>query len=278
MSDPLGRIEQITEPPGDFLRRIGRVFAEFGEKTQDSGNVSYGVEIAGERHFVKTAGDPADTRWVLPHAQRIALLGNAVDLRRSCDHPALPILHHVIGSPHGPMLIYEWLEGELLSRKSLARDGARQAIERFMSLEDGRILSALDTVYELHERLADAGWVAEDFYDSCLIYDFSNHRIRVFDLDTYHRGPFINETGRLFGSTRFMAPEEFQRGARIDQRTTVYNLGRLAVLFLSPAGLETGKLRAPAELSEVVRQACQSDPSKRFASVRAFAEAWHNAR
>lgn len=53
----------------------------------------------------------------------------------------------------------------------------------------------------------------------------------MIDLDTYSRGPVVNTMGRMFGSTRFMAPEEFARGAVIDQRTTVFTLGRLAWHF-----------------------------------------------
>jgi hypothetical protein len=49
-----------------------------------------------------------------------------------------------------------------------------------------------------------------DFYDGCLLYDFTSQELRVIDLDMYSRGPFTNTMGRIFGSTRFMAPEEFE--------------------------------------------------------------------
>ena len=49
----------IDQAPGHYLRSIGAIFAEFGTQTQDSGNVSYGVQIGNERYFVKTAG-PVD--------------------------------------------------------------------------------------------------------------------------------------------------------------------------------------------------------------------------
>ena len=75
--------EAIDEPPDQYLRSVGTVFAEFGERTQDSGNVSYGVEVAGDRYFVKTAGRPDDPRPVLKQPARIALLRNAARLRVS---------------------------------------------------------------------------------------------------------------------------------------------------------------------------------------------------
>ncbi len=61
----------INERPDLYLRSVGTVFAEFGALTQDSGNVSYGVQIGAERYFVKTAGRPDDPRPFLNHAARM---------------------------------------------------------------------------------------------------------------------------------------------------------------------------------------------------------------
>src|SRR5690554_4606360 len=114
MKHPLLDQEAIVSHPVLYLDSVGSVFAEFGARTQDSGNVSYGVEVDGERYFIKTAGDPADRRPRLTHPERVSLLRNAARLARSCSHPALPRLFRVIESPIGPMLVYEWVDGELL--------------------------------------------------------------------------------------------------------------------------------------------------------------------
>ena len=62
------------------------------------------------------------------------------------------------------------------------------------------------------------GFIAEDFYDGSIIYNFQKKQVHLYDFDFYHPGPFINDRGRLYGSSRFMAPEEFQKGERIDER------------------------------------------------------------
>jgi serine/threonine protein kinase, bacterial len=125
MNHPLTEIKIIDQSPGDFLRSIGQVFAVFDERTQDSGNISYGVVADSRRFFVKTAGMPENSKAHLSHEQRVALLRNAVSFRRSVDHPSLPELLNVIESPHGPMLVYEWIPGELLgverSRRAVRR-------------------------------------------------------------------------------------------------------------------------------------------------------------
>jgi hypothetical protein len=117
----------INEQPEQYLCSVGAVFAEFGALTQDSGNVSYGIRIAAERYFVKTAGRPDDPRPLLKHEARVALLRNAVRLSRSSRHPTLPRLYRVIESPSGPLLVYQWLDGELIGAPRAKRDDPESA-------------------------------------------------------------------------------------------------------------------------------------------------------
>src|SRR5262245_16518062 len=106
--------QMIAQSPGDFLRSTGRVFAVFDERTQDSGNISYGILAGDRRFFVKTAGMPENSKAHLSHEQRVALLRNAVTFRRQVDHHSFPELLNVIESPDGPMLVYSWIPGELV--------------------------------------------------------------------------------------------------------------------------------------------------------------------
>jgi|SRR5262245_21609468 len=268
----------INEQPEYYLRSVGTVFAEFGAPTQDSGNVSYGVQIGSERYFVKTAGRPEDQSPFLNHAARVALLRNAVRLSVSLRHPTLPRLDRVIESPSGPLLVYQWLDGELLHAPRARRDDPESAFQRFRSLPATMIQGRLDAIFDLHNELAGAGWIAVDFYDGCLIYDFKAGRLGIVDLDTYREGPFRNEMGRLFGSTRFMAPEEFELGAIIDEQTNVFVMGRTALVFLSDGTLNAGAFRGTRALFEVVARACEPDRSRRYDSITAFYSAWRAAR
>lgn len=117
-----------------------------------------------------------------------------------------------------------------------------------------------------------------DFYDICLIYDFDRRQLRLIDLDMYRDGPFTNEMGRMFGSTRFMAPEEFQLGATIDERTNVFTMGRTVAVFLSDGTLEREPFQGTEDLYEVMHRACRENPSERFESMAAFHAAWIGAR
>ncbi len=276
MYHPLLNATAIDVLPERYLQNSGQIFAVFN--TQDSGNISYGVQVANTRYFVKTAGDPANPKPYLSHPQRVTLLRNAVQLAQSTDHPALCRLYQVIESPHGPLLVYEWIDGELIGTPSARRADPDSPYQRFRVLPVAGILPALDLIFDLHAYLAEKGWIASDFYDGCLLYDFSQQTLRIMDLDTYHQWSFTNTMGRMFGSSRFMAPEEFQLGTRIDQRTTVFTMGRTAALFLSDGTLERAPFRGSDALYTVIHQACQEDRAQRFATMKDFYKAWRQAR
>lgn len=261
--------------PERYLAQVGTIFARFDQ--QDSGNVSYGVEVDGARRFVKTAGSPDDHRH-LSHPERVAVLRNAVRLARGCRHPALPALRQVIESPEGPMLVYDWAPGELLGADRRRRDDPASAFQRFRSLPAATIATALDTVIDVHRLLGDDGEVAVDFYDGCLIYDFATGQLTIVDLDHYCPGGFPNPSGRMLGSSRFMAPEEFTLGAWIDQRTTVYTLGRTILVFLADGTTAPAAFRGPEPLHRVAVRACQPAPERRYGSVAEFCSTWREAR
>jgi len=251
--------------PHRFVTAHGTVFAVFDAATQDSGNVSYGVHLGDDYLFVKTAGLPDDPRPFLRHDTRVALLRNAARLARSVSDRSLPPLRNVVESPDGPLLVYDWVDGELIGTSAAGRADSASAFSRFLALAPRERAVALDAVFALHVRLAERGWIASDFYDGSLIYDFARREIHVVDLDSYRDTPFTNEMGRMFGSMRFMAPEEFERGALIDERTTVFTMGRTVAQFLS--------LGTP-ELVALIARACAPDPAARFQTLAEFYGAW----
>ena len=278
MAHSLLDCERIDCGIEQYLGSIGSIFVRFDHLTQDSGNISYGVQIGDERYFVKTAGYPDDPKPPLNHASRVELLRNAVRLSKTIDHSALPKLHNVIESPAGPLLVYQWVSGELLGTSPEKREDPACAFQRFRRLPTFTILSCIDAIFDLHNRIAAAGWIAVDFYDGCIIFAFDSDRIGIMDLDMYREGPFQNEMGRMFGSTRFMAPEEFQLGAIIDQRTNVFTMGRTALVFLSDGTLHASAFRGSRALFDVVKKACDPERSRRFDSMAAFYDAWKAAR
>jgi serine/threonine protein kinase len=160
------------------------------------------------------------------------------------------------------------------------RDEPGSTYQRFLALPVSEVADALRQLIHAHVAVTGSGFVAVDLYDGCLIYDFEEHELSLIDLDMYRPGPFVLETDRQYGSSAFMAPEEWQRGATIDERTTVFTLGRLALVLLGcdrdgPADL--AGFRGSDSLFEVAMRACTPDRAARYQSVSALSQAWSAA-
>ena len=270
MSLSLTSINKVDVDIETYLAEAGEVFRAF--RDQDSGCVSYGVLAGGRRRFVKHSDDP----------RGMASLRRAQVLHSRIQHRALPRLRNVFETPGGLALVQDWVPGELLyfsSRSSLEqrRDPACPPV-RFRALPLASILDSLDTIYDVHLVLAENGYIAVDFYDGCIIYDFEQSQTHLCDLDEYREGPFTNETNRLPGSHRFMAPEEFQRGARIDQTTNVFTLGRTALLLLEDGSATMESFKGTHAMKAVVTRATSSERAGRHQSVREFVEEWRAAQ
>jgi serine/threonine-protein kinase len=266
----LTQTSHIDLPIEEYLAQVGTVFRAF--RDQDSGCVSYGVEAEGKHWFVKHADNP----------RGMGSLRRARHLHTTVAHPALPHLHDAIETPTGLALVYDWLPGELLY--DYTRFSAEQRRHnpqcphmRFRALPCDEILAALNTIYEVHLLLADLGFIAVDFYDGCMIYDFESSRMYLCDLDEYRQGPFILEEERLPGSRRFMAPEEFARGAVIDQVTNVFTLGRTALELLGDGSGSPATWRGTDRMLAVAMRASSKERAARHGSVREFVREWQVA-
>ena len=269
MSPSLTDISKIDIGIEAYLAQVGDVFRVF--RDQDSGCVSYGVLAGGKLWFVKHSDDP----------RGLVSLRRARILHSRIRHQALPPLHRAFETPGGLALVYDWVPGDLLyyPTRSVAEQRQYPAFPpvRFRALPLGRILDSLDTIYDVHLLLAAHGFIAVDFYDGCIIYDIELSRTYLCDLDEYHGGPFTLNVDRLPGSRRFMAPEESQRGARIDQVTNVFTLGRTALLLLGDGTASMESWKGTDAMKEVVVRATSPERALRHQSVREYVEGWRSA-
>jgi serine/threonine-protein kinase len=135
----------------------------------------------------------------------------------------------------------------------------------------------LNVIFDVHCGLAGKGYIAVDFYDGSILYDFEQARVRLIDLDEYRLGPYRLTGKRNPGSRRFMAPEEFRPGALIDQVTNVYTLGRTAVEFLGHGQLSSETWRGNQIMLGVVKKAVRQAREGRQSSVAEFVSQWTEA-
>ncbi len=262
---PLLDVTEIDTDIEIYLNQIGEVKFRFPE--HDSRCQSFRAVVDNQHWFVKHGNIPQTITW----------LKQAVDFNAAVQHEALPQLHNAFTTPDGLTLVYNWVDGESLRPERELRDGEIHPRDRFCALPATEIIAALNIIYDVHVLIEKRGFIAEDFYDGCIIYNFEKKQIHLYDFDHYHPAPFINDRGRLYGSSRFMAPEEFQKGERIDERTNVFMLGRTAFVLLANSSDARDDWKGNAAMWEVAKKATNTDKALRYQSVQEFVSAWHAA-
>lgn len=263
-----------------WLQELGSVFAVFDE--QDSGNICFGIEQEGEKKFVKYAGArPMDYNG--DPAEAILRLRNAIPIYYELKHPNLIDIVDHFSVKDGYVAVFHWFNGECLHSHWSYPPPAKYTnpnspFYKYKHLTIEQRLSSIDSILKFHVFVEERDYVAVDFYDGSILYDFMNHETRICDIDYYQKKPFRNNMGRLWGSSRFMSPEEFKLGADIDSRTNVYNMG--AIVF----GLLGGELdrsfekwEAGEELYKVACKAIHENKQERYPSVSDFYMAWSMA-
>jgi serine/threonine-protein kinase len=260
-SGTTGNISRVSL--AEFLAASGvgldQAFRRFDR--QDSGSMSYGLEIGSRRWFVKLATTP-DAR---------ESFNRAIRFHEAVEHSS--VVRPVMADTEASALVYPWLEGEVLNRATI-HGSDRSALSTFRRRPVAEILGAITDVLDAHCVIEAHGFVAVDFYDGSMLYDFGARKMHLVDLDEYRPGPFVVPGDRLPGSRSFMAPEEWHQGSTIDARTTVFNLARAIDHLLRS---DAGEWRGPAGVLDLVERATNLEPDARYQSVDASQTAWQDS-
>lgn len=265
----------------DWLKELGKVFCVFDQ--QDSGNICFGVERDGKKKFVKYAGgrtvnysgDPKDA---------IYNLEKALPAYEELKHPSLIKLENHFSTKDGYAAVFDWFNGECLHSHWAfttyeKHNDPKSPFYRYKLLPIDMRLKSLDEIFSFHEYVESKGYVAVDFYDGSILYDFDNSVTKICDIDFYRKRPTVNDLGENFwGSKRLKSPEEFELGAPIDEKTNVFNMGAIAFILLG-GGLDRSydKWEASKELYEIALRAVNKDRDQRFSSVSEFYSVWKGA-
>ena len=248
-----------------FIEQYGRVFKVFDD--QDSGNVCFGVQNGDEKYFIKFAGAPTQ-RAVCPPEEAIQNLKAALPAYKYLAHENLIKLvrHEEVGG--GYAAIFKWAEGECMGRmypKSSAKFTA-------MPLEAK--LAVFEDILLFHAHVHEKGYVAIDFYDGSVLYDIEKNKTKICDIDFYSKKPYINRMGRLWGSAKYMAPEEFILGAEIDEITNVYTMGALAFALFAKYDRTQEMWPLSDTLYEIVKKATNDKRELRQNSIEQLINQW----
>jgi aminoglycoside phosphotransferase (APT) family kinase protein len=253
-----------------FINEYGKVFKVYDD--QDSGNIGFGVKSGDGNIFIKFAGAPT-ARYAGKPEEAVAELKASVEVYENLAHPHLVKLIRGEEVGGGFAAIFEWTDGKCMGKMyPLSR-------ETFLQMPDHSRMKVFRDILDFHIHVIEKGYVAIDFYDGSILYDFSNEKTLICDIDLYSRRPFINTMGRMWGSSRFMSPEEFQQGSEIDEITNVYVMGATAfALFGGEKDRSFGKWRLSEGLYEVALRAVSDDRENRQQSLGELKEEWDTAQ
>ena len=255
-----------------FLSKYGKVFKVFDD--QDSGNICFGVHDGESKRFVKFAGAPTE-RSRVSKDEAIQRMKSTVPIYQDLVHPLLTkfITSEEIGG--GFVMVFEWTDAECMGRQY------PQSREKFMQMPIDIGLRVFDDILAFHTHVVKQGYVAIDFYDGCVMYDFNQYKTVICDIEFYAKMPYVNNMGRIWGSSRFMSPEEFELGAAIDEITNVYTMGATAFAFFGDEDRRDRRIedwKLSKELFSVAKKATSDDRSERQQSIAQFIEEWGAAQ
>lgn len=240
-----------------------------GENSQMTVGLLTRLEQEGRRYFLKYAGARPLCFDGEP-SEAVRLLEKSAQVIRDLAHPALlPLLWDgpVAG---GYALLFPWTDALCMGKQYPTRAA-------FLALPVEKKLAVFQAVLAFHRHVAERGYVSVDFYDGCVMYEEETGRPLLCDVDAYHRTPFFNPVGRMWGSSRFMAPEEYQKGAPVDERTMVYTMGSFAFELFSPEGRELSLWPLSPAAWKCAGKAASSQLENRYPTLRSLEEAWNRA-
>ena len=215
-----------------WVNDYGIVFSVIDET--GSGCISFGVQKDNKKYFIKIAGAKT-VEAEISEQDSIDLLKDAVEKYKNIHHQNLIKYVDSFDINEFFAVIFEYADGECLfdhwNFEKYKNDSTLiTPIQKFKKLEISKRIDAVYKLFSFFETFINAGYVAVDFYDSSIIYNFEKDEATFCDIDLFRKLPTKNDLGKdYYGTKRLKAPEENELGATIDELTNEFTLG--AIIF-----------------------------------------------
>lgn len=275
-----------------WLNNYGKVFLVIDET--GSGCISFGIEKDNKKYFFKIAGAKT-VEAEISEEESIKLLKEAVIKYQDIKHDNLIKYVDSFDYKEFFVVIYEFAEGECLfdhwNFDRYKKTKEVTPLMKFKSLSIEKRLNVVEKLFSFFETFIDSGYVAVDFYDSSIMYDFENDEVTFCDIDLFRKLPTKNDLGKdYFGTKRLKAPEENELGATIDELTSEFTLGAIIFDMFSnvdniaeryekgmfiPNNIENFELSK--EVYDILITATSYDRNNRYDSIKEFYKVFINA-
>ncbi len=168
-------------------------------------------------------------------------------------------------------MIFEWKDGECMGRmyEESHQNIMQLPVEEKLHIFSDIIEFLLDITYE--------GYIAVDFYDGSIMYDRKEKITTICDIDFFRKSPGVNDMGQMWGSRRFMSPEEYKLGAVLDEITNVFTLGKMGFSLFTDSNQDIGKWPLSVSKYNVLMKAVREERNMRYTGIAEFAAEWNEA-
>ncbi|MCI9079388.1 MAG: hypothetical protein HFH68_10765 [Lachnospiraceae bacterium] len=277
-----------------FLEKYGKAFWCVDET--GSGCICIGMENASKRYFLKIAGVNTIEADVTPE-ESVKILKDAVPMYYDLKHPVLVKMVESYVYKQFYIAVFEWADGECLfdhwNFEKYKKDNTiKSPKERFKGLPASKKIIVADVLFSFLDNVNKKGYVAVDFYDGSIMYDFTTGQTTICDIDLYRKSPVINDMGDWYGTKRLKAPEEYIKGSIIDVQTNIFTLGALLFEFFGsfsaseteqryvqnrflPCTCDNWQLNR--ESYQVAVKAVSASRNERYKTFREFYREWKGA-
>ena len=248
-----------------FLRRYGTVFKVFDD--QDSGNICFGVKATdGSRYFVKFAGAPtAEYTGTIESA--VERLKAAAPVYQDLAHPTLIEFVKAEEVGGGFAMVFKWVSA-VCAHRMYPSD-----YEKFQQTPLEKRLKIFGDILNFHSHVAEKGYVAIDFYLGSVMWDFTNERTIICDIDFYTKNKAYGNAA-LWGHMPTQSPEERTDGVLVDEISNVYGMGAMAFALFTDTDKTFEKWPLNEKLYEIVSQATNEERNLRQQSIKEMTEEW----
>ena len=268
-----------------WLNNYGKIFYVIDET--GSGCISFGIEKDNKKYFFKIAGAKT-VEAEINEDESIKLLKEAVVKYQDIKHDNLIKYVDSFEYKEFFVVIYEFAEGECLfdhwnfDRYKKTKEITPLMKFKYLSIE--KRLNVVEKLFSFFETFIDCGYVAVDFYDSSIMYNFESDKVTFCDIDLFRKLPTTNDLGKdYFGTKRLKAPEENEMGSTIDELTSEFTLGAIIFDMFSnveniddryekgmfiPNDIETFELSK--DVYDILIKATSHERTNRYKSIKEF--------
>lgn len=250
-----------------FLHKFGKVFKVFDD--QDSGNICFGVNNGNEKLFIKFAGAPTSEYSGEP-IDAINTLKSTVPLYQTIHHKCLIEYIDSFEISNGFAMIFKWADGKCMGRMY-------DSHKEIMALPIKTKLKIFSDITIFVESIINQGYIAVDFYDGSIMYDTITEKTTICDIDYFRKLPTKNDMGKMFGSDRFLSPEEKVLGAELDETTNVYTLGQMAFSLFTDSDRKKENWVLNRESYDILTKAISPEKRNRYRTIKEFSDHWNMA-